>query len=1500
VATYQFSALSDGQSISFNPNADILNFDQTSIAGADVSAATEGANLRISVGDKDVLLTNVSLLQLATTNLTFANGSEFLVGDNTTGTANDNAANTLTGTAGNDHLDGLGGNDTMNGGAGNDTYVVNPGDVISDSGGVDTVIASASFALPSAIENITYVGTANTNSVGNSLANVMIGNAASNTLDGRDGNDSLVGGAGTDSLTGGNGNDTLSGGAGFDTLTGGAGNDQFLFDVAPSAANADRIADFVSATDKIVLDGTVHLNSGPSGNFAAGDARFFAAAGATGGHDADDRVIYDTSTGNLWYDADGNGSGAAQRIGTLAGAPTLVATDIAIVNGSSGGGGAGQHIVGTSGNDSLVGGPGDDTIEGLAGNDTLVGNGGNDSLLGGDGADSVVGGDGNDTLSGGFNATLDGGLGDDVYLAGSGQTIVDAGGHDEIITADTNMGPLPAGIEDLILRGQMFDAVGIGNELNNVIRNEGPTAFGHLDGGDGNDTLIGGPGTSNQFQFFAGSGNIGDNVVDGGAGSFGILNVGGFSGVVADFHTGMVTGGGNGGSGSVSFTNIQEIDGGNFDDRLIADDAGRSLGGGSGSDTLIGGAGNDTMTFIASSNTHGTDSIDGGGGVDKLVADSGDTAFTIDLAAGTLSSANGSATLANIENAIGGRLGDTISGTSGTNILQGDLGDDLLVGRDGADSLDGGAGNDTLDGGTGNDTLIGEDGEFSFGANLLTGGDGADSLVGGGGNDTLDGGAGFDTLVSGSGADEFLFTVAPSAANADRIFDFTSGSDKIALDATVHPNAGASGNFAAGDARFFAAAGATGGHDADDRVIYDTSTGNLWYDADGNGSGAAQRIGTLTGAPTLVATDITIVNGGGGGGSTITGTSGDDNLVGASGDDTILGLDGNDTLQGLAGNDSLDGGPGSDTMLGGDGNDTIQSDGAESVDGGAGVDTEIMPWGFAGAGIENIIVSGYSSSLQAEADGNELNNLITDEGPGNIFLSGGAGDDTIIGGAGSNYFLLSGGSGSAAYGFDSIDGGGGDDWLLIEGPGATVDFRNGTVTGGGESAADHAVFVNVGSAQGATGNDLMFASDSGNRLDGDGGADTLNGGAGNDTLDGDEGFDHPSFLPGNDLIFGNGGADGLAGDEGNDTLSGGTGFDTLTGGDGADTFLFDVAPGAANADRITDMVSGTDKIMLDGNFHPSSGASGNFAAGDARFFAAAGATGGHDADDRVVYDTSTGNLWYDADGSGSGAAQRIATLAGAPTLVATDIAIVNGSGGGGGGGGGGATITGTSGNDSLTGTAGNDTIDGLGGADTMNGLGGDDLYFVTAGDVIQDSGGNDTISAGASFALPSGIENIVYTGTANTSSVGNSLANSMTGNSGNNYMEGRGGADTLAGGAGHDTLVGGTEGDFFVFGESGAANSDSITDFVSGTDHIAFDDAGFTAIGATGNFASGDARFFAGAGATSGHDATDRVVYDTTTGNLYYDADGNGGGAAQLVATLTGHPAVAATDLTVT
>jgi hypothetical protein len=69
-----------------------------------------------------------------------------------------------------------------------------------------------------------------------------------------------------------------------------------------------------------------------------------------------------------------------------------------------------------------------------------------------------------------------------------------------------------------------------------------------------------------------------------------------------------------------------------------------------------------------------------------------------------------------------------------------------------------------------------------------------------------------------------------------------------------------------------------------------------------------------------------------------------------------------------------------------------------------------------------------------------------------------------------------------------------------------------------------------------------------------------------------------------------------------------------------------------------------------------------------------------------------------------------------------------------------------------------------------------------------------------------------------------------------------------------------------------------------------------TAIGATG-FVAGDVRYWEAAGATSGHDANDRVVYNTTNGNLYYDADGSGAGAAQLIATLQGAPGFTDTDV---
>src|SRR5687768_11628467 len=147
MTVYQFSQLFDGQQLSFNPGSDVLNFDQATIAAADVRFAIEGpSTTRISVGTKDVVLFNTTPLQLAISNMTFANGSRLLFGDNNVGTAGDNGNNILTGTAGADLFAGFGGNDTLDGAAGNDVFLMSSGNTTSYGAdklygrdGIDTV-----------------------------------------------------------------------------------------------------------------------------------------------------------------------------------------------------------------------------------------------------------------------------------------------------------------------------------------------------------------------------------------------------------------------------------------------------------------------------------------------------------------------------------------------------------------------------------------------------------------------------------------------------------------------------------------------------------------------------------------------------------------------------------------------------------------------------------------------------------------------------------------------------------------------------------------------------------------------------------------------------------------------------------------------------------------------------------------------------------------------------------------------------------------------------------------------------------------------------------------------------------------------------------------------------------------------------------------------------------------------------------------------------------------
>ena len=149
-----------------------------------------------------------------------------------------------------------------------------------------------------------------------------------------------------------------------------------------------------------------------------------------------------------------------------------------------------------------------------------------------------------------------------------------------------------------------------------------------------------------------------------------------------------------------------------------------------GNDTLLGGAGPDRLFGGA-----GNDTLNGEGGSDTAMYSTAPSAVTVDLAAGSAGGGDGMDSLVAVENAIGSRFADTITGNAGPNKLTGSGGNDNLDGRAGNDTLRGGDGTDALKGGDGNDVLKGETGN--------------DQLDGNAGTDNLDGGSGTDTCVNG-------------------------------------------------------------------------------------------------------------------------------------------------------------------------------------------------------------------------------------------------------------------------------------------------------------------------------------------------------------------------------------------------------------------------------------------------------------------------------------------------------------------------------------------------------------------------------------------------------------------------------------------------------------------------------------------------------------------------------------------------------------------------------
>jgi Ca2+-binding RTX toxin-like protein len=279
-------------------------------------------SLSVLAGDVSAL----TALGIVGISLTSGNGSQTLTGNR--------GANVLSAGAGNDGLIGGLGSDLMRGGAGSDGYTVDSvGDIVDETGGdgYDSVFASANFSLSDAvhakgaIEWLELTGTAALG-IGNGFDNVVRGNYSANTLHGMAGNDTLTALPGNDVLFGESGDDVLNGGAGNDTITGGAGKDTFCYDNTPPASGRDTYKDFNPVDDTIRLQAR-YMNLGVS-NAELSPAYFRVGTKAL---DANDYLVYNKTTGALFWDPNGNGAGDGIQIATLINKPTLTSHDFWLI-----------------------------------------------------------------------------------------------------------------------------------------------------------------------------------------------------------------------------------------------------------------------------------------------------------------------------------------------------------------------------------------------------------------------------------------------------------------------------------------------------------------------------------------------------------------------------------------------------------------------------------------------------------------------------------------------------------------------------------------------------------------------------------------------------------------------------------------------------------------------------------------------------------------------------------------------------------------------------------------------------------------------------------------------------------------------------------------------------------------------------------------------------------------------------------------------------------------
>jgi Ca2+-binding RTX toxin-like protein len=1187
----------------------------------------------------------------------------------------------INGFAGNDLIQGLQGNDIIDGGTGVDTADYREktlGITVTLNGSTDAIVSVGGIAEDTLrrVENI-YGGSGDDVITGDALANTFRGGLGADILDGGAGVDTadysdksqsvvvtlngssdstvtvggtaedtlrnienVIGGSAGDVLTGDSLNNSFQGGGGADVIDGGDGTDTADFrekttSVVVSLNGAADATVFVGGIAEDTLRNVENLIGGSAADTFIGDAlanKFSGAEGndwLRGGLGADildggeDIDTADYSDKNASVSVTLNGSNLATvTVGGVAEDSILKIENIV-------GGSGDDFITGDAQANTFRGGLGADILDGGAGIDTadysdksqalvVTLNGAFDSIVAVDGSaedtlrniENVIGGSADDTLTGdSLNNSFQG---------GGGVDIIDGGGGSD--TADYRD---KSGSMTVTLNGANASTVLVGGVAEDSIRN-----IENILAGSGDDSL---------------TGDALANTLDGGAGNDTVDYSGRTGSVLVTLNGGTDARVTIGGVAEDTLRNVENIIGGSGSDTIIGDARANVLIGGGGGDILKGGLGSDILD----------------GGIGSDTADFSDKTASVVVALDGLNNAAATVggvaedTLRNIENIFGGAGADLLTGDGLANILRGGGAADVLDGGGGVDTADyrektvsvvatlngaadavvkiGGVNEDTIrnfeniSGGSAGDTLTGD-----ASVNVLLGNGGADFLTGGLGADVLDGGAGLDSadfrektealVVTLNGAANVRVSVGgvleDTLRNVENIFS-GSVADTLIGDGQDNLFRGGLGEDVID--------GGAGSDTADYREKKTAVVVTL-----NGGTDAVVRVGGLD--------EDTIRNI-----ENVFGGSGADTLIGDASANSLSGGDGGDVLQGGLGADILDGGAGADLA--------DYSDKSSSV----------------------AVTLGGASSVGVSVGG-----VIEDTIRNIEKIFGGSAADTLIGDGLANTFRGGGGA-------DLIDGGAGADIADYreKTSGITVTLTgstDATVTVGG--VAEDTI-RNIESVLGGSGHDVLTGDTFANTLSGNERRDLLTGGGGADILDGGAGVDTASYrdksasvvltlsgatnatatiggvaediLRNIENVLGGTGDDRLTGDAAANLLSGGGGNDVLDGGAGSDTFQFDFAlDSSSNVDTILNFSTG-DKIALASSVFNvlSPGALSN-----AQFFSGSGAMAAQDSDDRIIYDSSSGALYYDADGVGGVSAVQFAVVDMHPVLSSGDFLIV--------------------------------------------------------------------------------------------------------------------------------------------------------------------------------------------------------------------------------------------------